>query len=456
MQLHLSGEHVSIRPSVRERCEKELFALCERHAIECSDVVVKLFQHNSGASSHLESSIFFHDVQGFRAMLEAHLSDGHIFKTQGEGNHILACIDVVVAKLEDEIVKYRGSRLKFAGDLSALSAENREQLEVATKKILNELPLDFVCAMINVQNVAAHGSRAAVHDSYTATHGSHVAAHGSHATAHSSRAPKPGLHLQMALQLERDAILKAEASGDTLAVACASLAENMAKVVNKYINLPLHISSRHIDASKYLHVHCTEAMRAVAHRYVLEPIDIHVTFSKPLYSFQAAISFAMPKKVQIGSHGEGRTAYAAFDSALARLINNIKRYKAKLEHHRKSRDKDQDKDKDQNKDQNKDQDQDKNEYKDTLYSTESSIKLSKYVLSDEHVNSDDVPTIKVIQETSLDVDVMTVDDAVAMMNLSGVNTLIFKNLDKDKSVHVLYRRHDGNISLVDVESSRSS
>lgn len=132
--------------------------------------------------------------------------------------------------------------------------------------------------------------------------------------------------------------------------------------------------------------------------------------------------------VAINSSAEAGDAYTAFDEAADKVEKQLRRYKRRLTNHHKAR-------------------QSANEILRT-------IQARSYVLAaqpeEEELPEEDAPVV--IAERQLDIEMLTVSEAVMKMDLANLPALMFYNSAHGR-VNLVYRRDDGNIAWVDPDEA---
>jgi len=148
-------------------------------------------------------------------------------------------------------------------------------------------------------------------------------------------------------------------------------------------------------------------------------------------SFKVDCAVTLASGQQLTTHGVGGDAHMAFDAALAKMAERVRRYKNRLkDHHLQAQDKET-----------------------TAY----------YVLQAPEPDDDDeqaegeaaFPEPMVIAETEMPIRTMTVSMAVMDLDLSESQTIVFRNAAHG-GLSVVYRRPDGNIGWVDPERTKSA
>jgi ribosomal subunit interface protein len=183
--------------------------------------------------------------------------------------------------------------------------------------------------------------------------------------------------------------------------------------------MSINITGRHVDMSPAITSYATEAVDALMKKYGMEAVGGEVTFSKPLYVFEAEVSLHLKRGVYLRASGEGDTAYLAMDQACHKLETKVRKHKKMLDHHHKMRDQHIEK-----------------------------FSAFDYVLDSQKEQEPSSEHPPIIAESTTDIPTLSVTEAAMRLDLGDLHTVIFKN-PKHGGLNVLYRRKDGNIAWVD-------
>mgnify|MGYP000474390677 CR=1 FL=1 len=153
-------------------------------------------------------------------------------------------------------------------------------------------------------------------------------------------------------------------------------------------------------------------------------LEGHVTLTKNGHHVLIAdIHVHAGRGIDLCGSAQASEPYAAFNKALEKLTNQLRRYKNRLkDHHSRS---------------------EKIEH----------LKASMYVLkpsNTDEVNQKAAPTI--VAEMETEIPTLSVSEAVMRLDLSNMPVIIFKNAKHGK-INTVYRREDNNIGWIDPENS---
>ena len=189
--------------------------------------------------------------------------------------------------------------------------------------------------------------------------------------------------------------------------------------------MEISVSGRHMKVGESLSEHARVRLSHSVTKAFPRAVSAEVVFTKEGGSFRTDIHVqeGTGSQVMLKSQSIATDAYACFDLALTKLERQLRRYKNRLtDHHRKNHPKD-------------------------------SYNAVKYVLahSDEQEDNfeaqeDEGPVV--ISERQMQVERLSVNEAIMRMDLAGLPALLFLN-DETNRINVVYHRTDGNISWVD-------
>lgn len=196
--------------------------------------------------------------------------------------------------------------------------------------------------------------------------------------------------------------------------------------------MEISIHGKQMDVGDALRAHATEKLTDLSHKYFNHTTYITVTFSREGHGHpltRAHILIQVGKNIMVVADSVEADPYVAFDSALAKAGKQLRRYKNRLRDHHERLEQ----------------------------TPESEVTRARdYVLAmDEMEHHDEVPRAGqdpvVIAEMSMEIQTMSVSDAVMRMDLSGQPLLLFRNASHE-GLNVIYRRPDGNVGWIDPEN----
>lgn len=202
--------------------------------------------------------------------------------------------------------------------------------------------------------------------------------------------------------------------------------------------MQLTVQGKQMDVGDALRTHVSDKLEDINHKYFNHASFATVTFSKEGHGhglIKAHISIRVGKNILVMADDQENSPYAAFDTAADKVAKQLRRYKKKLrDHHQRME-----------------------------QTPEAEImKARDFILAaepDRDIDGeaeelqDDVPKGEdpvIVAEMAMDIQTMSVGDAVMRMDLSGQPALMFRN-SKTNRLNMVYRRTDGNIGWVDPE-----
>jgi len=188
--------------------------------------------------------------------------------------------------------------------------------------------------------------------------------------------------------------------------------------------MEIRVSGHHVDTGDALQSHVDDRMNAIADKYFPKAISAHTTFGKaPHNHFQCDIVSHIMQGLMLKSEARAEDAHQAFDQAAEKIEKQLRRYMRRLkDHHLQAQ----------------------------YAAKQEEAAYRVFDSGDEEEEAalmgDEAPPI--IAETSTDIPVASVSDAVMMMDLRNTDALMFKNAGTG-SHNMVYRRADGMIGWVE-------
>jgi ribosomal subunit interface protein len=185
--------------------------------------------------------------------------------------------------------------------------------------------------------------------------------------------------------------------------------------------MEIRVSGHQMDTGSALQEHATERLDAISEKYFSRALSSAVTFGKaPAGAFACDIVLHVNQGLILKSHGQAQDAHQAFEQAADKVEKQLRRYKRRLK--------------------------DRHEQADhAAREEEAAYTVFAAEEPDEEVLSDAPP---VIAETRTDIPVVSVSDAVMLLDLRHTTALFFKNAGTGRH-NMVYRRADGSIGWVE-------
>ena len=186
------------------------------------------------------------------------------------------------------------------------------------------------------------------------------------------------------------------------------------------------VKGKQIDVGDALREHIEETLDSGVSKYFDNAIDAQVTLSRNSHNFHTECNVHIGSGIDVSASADHADAYSSFDSALARIEKQLRRYKRRLKsHHGKER-----------------------------YQAKMAFAAQSYILAPEpeedqpEVDTQDDWQPLIIAESSADIPDCSVGEAVMRMDLANLPAMMFHN-SLTKGLNVVYRRADGNIGWID-------
>jgi ribosomal subunit interface protein len=186
------------------------------------------------------------------------------------------------------------------------------------------------------------------------------------------------------------------------------------------------ISGHHMNTGSSLQEYVTDRALGVILKYFPNAVSTNVLFEKRghLYVCDINLNEGTGRKILVRSSCSSDDPYSSFDSALMKLEKQLRKYKSKI-NDKSSRVKTV-------------------EAIEVIAATKYTISPTREVLEEDAVDENPV----IIAEKQVDIQTLSVSDAVMKMDLENLPALMFKNI-KNGKINVVYYRKDGNISWID-------
>lgn len=185
--------------------------------------------------------------------------------------------------------------------------------------------------------------------------------------------------------------------------------------------MKIKVTGKHTDIGEALTNHVHESLTELFQKHFKDAINIDVTIEKKHHQFYVDVDAHVSAHLTLNSHAHSPDAYGAVDAATHKLERRLKRHKNKL----------------------------KDDIRHSRAAVKEAMTVQKRVLdgwSDDELEDEKHPAI--IAETKFEIPTISVSQAVELMDLQDMPTVIFKNAANNE-LNVVFRRKDGNIGWVD-------
>jgi ribosomal subunit interface protein len=190
----------------------------------------------------------------------------------------------------------------------------------------------------------------------------------------------------------------------------------------------VQVSGKHVDVGDALRQKVDEEVTAAIGKYFERGGDAEVVVSRDGHGFRVDCAVTLASGQQLQSHGLAADAHGAFGQALAKAETRIRRYKQRLRSHTAAA---------------------------AAKAAETAALLVLRSPSEDleddawdGADADGPPAAMIIAETEAPLKTITVSMAVMELDLSGAQTIVFRNAAHG-GLSVVYRRPDGNIGWID-------
>ncbi len=189
--------------------------------------------------------------------------------------------------------------------------------------------------------------------------------------------------------------------------------------------MKITVSGQHMDLGEAFRTHIEGAIQTNVTKYFENAVNANVSVSKDrhhLFTTEIVVNEGTGTGVVIKGNGQDSDAYRSFDSALAKIEKQLRRYKSRIREHQKDK-----------------------EARLAFYDATKYI-MSPFADGEDAAHKQEAPAI--IAEMEIKIEKLTVGDAVMKMDLLDVPALMFIN-SKTGRINQVYYRKDGNIAWVD-------
>ena len=201
--------------------------------------------------------------------------------------------------------------------------------------------------------------------------------------------------------------------------------------------MQISVSGKNMDMGNAFQQHAQTSLNAIVEKYFHNAVSGHVTLEKADSGFTVKTRVALSRRRELEATGRAVDAHAALDAAIEHAEKRLRRHKRRLKNHRNATTRAQE-----------------NEVMPapmTVYA--SAEKVMAYEALDDEQENDNDASLPVVADLSYDIEVLTVEQAVLRVELSGENMLMFRNASHF-GLNVVHRRSDGSIGWIDPRGTR--
>jgi ribosomal subunit interface protein len=195
--------------------------------------------------------------------------------------------------------------------------------------------------------------------------------------------------------------------------------------------MQLSVSGKRLDVGDSLRSHVASSLGVAVDKYFGQAIEGKVTFERQRHLFRADIQVHVTRGMTLQSHHAAADVYAAFDGAVERLDNRLRRHKGRLSDRKRRVDES---------------------------GTEIAPEPARYAVVDPEAESIDGAAgaenaaAPIVAEMATHIATLSVGEAVARLDLGQKPVLMFRN-GANGQFNVVYRRADGAIGWIDPGSA---
>ncbi len=201
--------------------------------------------------------------------------------------------------------------------------------------------------------------------------------------------------------------------------------------------MQISVSGKNMDMGNAFQEHAQTSLNAIVEKYFHNAVSGHVTLEKADSGFTVKTRVALSRRMELEATGRAVDAHAALDAAIEHAEKRLRRHKRRLKNHRSAMTSSQE-----------------NELMlapMTVYASGEQV-MTPEALDDAQENENDA-SLPVVADLSYDIEVLTVEQAVMRIELSGENMLMFRNASHF-GLNVVHRRSDGSIGWIDPRGTR--
>ncbi len=201
--------------------------------------------------------------------------------------------------------------------------------------------------------------------------------------------------------------------------------------------MQISVSGKNMDMGNAFQEHAQTSLNAIVEKYFHNAVSGHVTLEKADSGFTVKTRIALARRIEFEATGRAVDAHAALDVAIDHAEKRLRRHKRRLKNHRNP--------------MNSVVENEGMNVPITAYAPFETV-ISSEALEDEEEKGNDAG-LPIVADLSYDIDVLTVEQAVMRIELSGETMLMFRNAGHF-GLNVVHRRNDGNIGWIDPRGTR--
>jgi putative sigma-54 modulation protein len=187
---------------------------------------------------------------------------------------------------------------------------------------------------------------------------------------------------------------------------------------------------RHMEASPAVKDYAEERLERIRKYFQREVLSAHAVFSvERNHNHMAEFSLTLPNGIVLQARETTEDMYSSVDLAAARIERQVRKWKDKIRSHKP--------------------------HGGPSFSIRQAVIASDTFDPTTAEPTTTVGEIPVVRERTLEVRIMSVEDAAMQLNLMEKEFLVFTAVDT-KTISVIYRRKDGNYGLIETGATAPS
>lgn len=179
--------------------------------------------------------------------------------------------------------------------------------------------------------------------------------------------------------------------------------------------MQVSVTFRHMDTSDALRAYAIEKVERIVSKYLKNAVEGHVVFDSNKHRAQNTAEINIhAAHLDLSAHAENSDLYAGIDFAIDKLEAQMRRHKDRM-NDRKGR--------------------------------ASLPDIATMIPVDVFSAHDEAGDTRVVETETLHAKVLSVNDAIMLLDLNHAEFLVFRN-SESKAISVVYKRRDGHYGLI--------
>jgi putative sigma-54 modulation protein len=199
------------------------------------------------------------------------------------------------------------------------------------------------------------------------------------------------------------------------------------------------VTFRHMEPTDALKSYAKERMDRIR-KYLPDPIACHVVFSTERHNHRIDVNFQLHNGLSIAGHETTENMYSSIDLVIAKIERQVRKYKGKLDGQRQ-----------------------RPHHVEPLPWSHSIVEEAFHGLTPEQQQartaSDGAANghgnghkYTVVKTEKFHANPLSVEDAIVQLNLAHEDFLVFRSVEAQGRVAVVYRRDDGSFGLIETHA----